>query len=463
MKSFCKFLLILIVLSLPKLVFAQSLSEIVNSANQQSESQSAFNAKFGYTQIDDVKYIGFRIQPEISIWKIGFGLDIPLLYDFENNRIRTEEFHGGVSYLRLINYVRYGRKKQDPIFVKVGVLNGAYLGFGILLNNYSNSISYEKRTVGLSFDLLFNEKYGIEGLYSDLNAKSLNLLALRPYYKPFGHLKIPIIRTLETGVSIVTDHDQTGLNSGNEQSNLLQSGMTGLAADVGMFLINTRFIDWSIYAQYGRLLSNKELKENSGTFSGLSQTIIDNYGDGSGISVGTAARMRFIFNIFEVSARLERIWYQDNFIPQFFDVNYQINKDAKIAMIPLASSSQGIYGALQADLLTKIKVGGGLLIPDQIDEAHPASLFLSLDAPDLIPNTWIKGYYQRGNITDLKDVLKLDENAQADVIVAYKIFKVIVAGVDYRWTFVPTSDAGLQIDHQVMPYVGVHVPLDFSN
>ncbi len=83
------------------------------------------------------------------------------------------------------------------------------IGFGSLVNNYTNTTSYEKRKVGLHYDFNVKGLVGFEGLYSDVNPSSLNLLAVRPYVRPLIWTSIPIVRTFEIGTTVIKDKDQT--------------------------------------------------------------------------------------------------------------------------------------------------------------------------------------------------------------------------------------------------------------
>ncbi|MBT3208346.1 MAG: hypothetical protein HN704_02630 [Bacteroidetes bacterium] len=438
--------------------FAQSPAGIANCSSAGFDSQSYIDANFGLSKIGDQTYFGFRFQPELAIGKVGFGLDVPLMFNIEDGSIRTEEFKGGTGALRLIRYVRYGRKKQDPIHVKVGDLTGSYIGFGILVNNYSNSISYEKRKTGISYDILIKDRFGIEGLYSDFDASSLNLLAVRPYFKPFGHTSIPIVKTIEIGATYVTDHDQTASGYDYPTNRFLEDGFDAYSADIGLFFLNTSFIDLTGYCQYGLLTKNK-LLENE--LAKIYSPLFQKYDKGDGISVGLASRMNIIGNVFVLNARIERLWYSDCFIPQFFDAVYEINKDAKLYSLASSEKLQGIYGSLFATLIDKIHVGGSILLPDNVSETSPALLQLSAEAPNLIPKFMLSAHYLKGNIADLSDALVIDENSIATVRVAYKILPFLLAGVDYKWTFLTTEDGSFEADHTIMPYVGLHFPLNF--
>lgn len=447
---------------------SQSVAEIVNSASAIFDNPTGLNLNLGMINIDGEYHVGIRFQPELSIGKFGMGLNVPVLYNIEKQEIRTEEFKDGVAWLRMIDYLRWGKKKKDPFYIRVGRLNGAYLGFGILMNNYSNSISFEKRAIGAEFDYQYKKIVGVEGLYSNFDPASFNLLAVRPYIRPFGNSKIPIIKTLEVGVGVVSDYDQTksffvGENNDTLSTNsYLADGMTGVSADIGVFLMNTDILSITTYAQYGRLFKNELALQNQTRALDI-DSLLNSYGDGQGVSVGIAARVSLLFKAIQLNARVERLWYTNYFMPQFFDYQYEVNKNEKIAALATAEGTQGIYGALVFNMIDKIFVGGGVMLPDEVDETHPAAVFANLDIPDLFPKFYLSGRYYRPNILKLEDALKLDEYSQANAIIAYKIMKYLLVGIDYKWTFVPTADKGLQVNHQIMPYFGFNYPLNFNN
>jgi len=291
---------------------------------------------------------------------------------------------------------------------------------------------------------------------------------VRPYIRPFGNSKIPIIKTLEVGVGVVSDYDQTksffvGENNDTLSTNsYLADGMTGVSADIGVFLMNTDILSITTYAQYGRLFKNELALQNQTRALDI-DSLLNSYGDGQGVSVGIAARVSLLFKAIQLNARVERLWYTNYFMPQFFDYQYEVNKNEKIAALATAEGTQGIYGALVFNMIDKIFVGGGVMLPDEVDETHPAAVFANLDIPDLFPKFYLSGRYYRPNILKLEDALKLDEYSQANAIIAYKIMKYLLVGIDYKWTFVPTADKGLQVNHQIMPYFGFNYPLNFNN
>ncbi|WP_109831001.1 hypothetical protein [Reichenbachiella versicolor] len=428
-------------------------------------SSGSINGGVTYSTIDGKAYVGMNIAPEFSIGKVGVGLDVPILYGLDDNKVRTEMFTDGVGVLRVIRYVRYGQQKIDPVYVKVGELTGLSIGYGGLVNNYSNSTSYEKRKIGLHYDVNYKGWGGIEGMYSDFDASSMNLLAIRPYVKPLRWLPTPIIRTLEVGATYIQDRDQTtlpGSSSDDPQKYVLtKDGVGALGFDAGMTLFRIPFMQVDLFANYSMLnLETQALEET------LSLVSVDDssfpspneFKKGTGASVGMNFRFHFIADLLSTDVRIERLTYSDFYMPQFFDASYELNKDNKILTSTLAEKQQGIYGSLTGHILKIVSLGGSLMLPDDISESSPATVTLHADVDRLANKFSIHANYFKGGLTDLNDAFKLDDNSLAKVRFAYHMNKFMVMGVDYFWTFTPTDD-GYKATRYVSPFFGVSIPL----
>jgi hypothetical protein len=443
--------------------------------SQSTDQSNTLGAYFGYTNIGGQDFIGFRLQPDLHFGKLGIGLDIPLQFNASTWEFRTDEYKDGVAWLRIIRSLSWGFKKQDPFYIKVGDLTGAYLGYGMLINNYSNSISMDKRKMGAELDYCYKNFIGIEVLYSDFNMKSFNMMGIRPYIKPLAFTGIPIIKTFDIGVQWVTDHDNTGnMILGDDGSNhnhyLGAKGMNGYALDMGVTLLNTHVARLVAFSSVAMLDKSK----NTNLSGKLQDTIISdptsryanaalNYKSGYGVSAGLDFNAKILGNVFRWNTRLERLWYSDYFIPHFFDVTYEMNKDARILSLIGAEKKKGIYGDMNISVLDMVKVGGGVMLPDHVDETNPAMLRLTLDASKLSDLIILKGEYVKGGLTTFNDALKLDERSLLYVRTAYKVAGPLYVGVDYNWTWAANADGKFEPISYWAPYVGFKLDLDFLN
>src|SRR5258708_16734955 len=175
---------------------------------------------------------------------IGFGLDVPVQFNVDTKKFRNEEFKGGIETVRFIRYFTLGRKKETPIYLRTGDLTGVSLGYGTLVNNYSNSPSFEARKWGVNFDFNIKGIVGVEGIYSDI--KGFNMTAFRPYIRPLRPTSLPIIKTLEIGASFVSD---SGKNADSTAFFLKQNVIKANPFDLGITFFNTAFATLYLYGQ----------------------------------------------------------------------------------------------------------------------------------------------------------------------------------------------------------------------
>lgn len=448
------FLLSLFSAGLALATLAQS-SDIPNIDPQAmlADSINSIKASFGITQIGGETYAGLRLQPEFRVWKIGFGLDVPIQFNINTKELRTDEFKGGAEMLRLVRYFSLGKKKEDAIYVRMGDLYGVSLGYGTLINNYSNSPSFERRKFGINADVNFKGIVGIEGLYSD--TKGANLLGLRPYVRPLRTTKIPIVKSFEIGYSYVTDK---GGNADSTGVYLQDDGMKAMAFDAGITFLNTSFIKLIGYGQYSQL--SRITSDTLDRFLAAPPTDLT-YGKGSGSSVGLSGKMN-LASAFVLDARIERLWYKDYYLPQFFDAIYEINKDSKIASLATAKGKQGIYGSLAIILFNKFRVNGSLLLPDELSVETPGLVQVGLEATKLADKITISGNYIRGGLTTLSDAFKLDNGSLANVTLNYQLAKFFYVGADYRWTFARLESGEVKATNYFRPYFGLSFPFGGS-
>jgi len=427
-------------------------------------SSSSINGGFTYTVIDGKAYVGLVLAPEFSIGKVGVGLDVPILYGLDDKSIRTEMFKDGVGALRLIRYVRYGAQKVDPVYIKVGALGGTMIGFGGLVNNYTNSVSYEKRKIGLHYDFNIKGLVGIEGMYSDFDFSSFNLFAIRPYVRPLSMMPIPIISSLEIGATFIKDKDQTALFGSSLNGNsstyvFTKEGIGAFGIDAGLTLLRVPFIQIDLFAGYSKLnVATDALLDSLDKINQVTpfSQLDDGFKNGDGYSAGLNFRLNFIADIFKTDIRIERLSYSEHYLPQFFDATYEINKDAKILTLAYADKMKGIYASLTGHVLQKMTLGGSILLPDQISSTSPAVVSLYAQVHKLANKFSLDARYIKGGLTDLGDAFSLDERSLAKVRFTYHLNKFLVTGVDYFWSFTPT-ESGYKATKFVSPFVGFSI------
>jgi len=184
-----------------------------------------------------------------------------------------------------------------------------------------------------------------------------------------------------------------------------------------------------------------------------------NYGKGSGFSFGIRARLNFMGNVVRADARLERLWYTDYFMPQFFDAGYTINKDAKLISLAGIEKKAGIYGSASISVLDMLMFSASLLIPDGTNEMNPGSVQLVLHSKEIGPFI-ISGQYYKGGLSgfSMKEIFNFDERSIASTRIAYKVNKYLMTGFDYKWSWARNADDVFETSNYISPYVGFRMP-----
>jgi len=169
------------------------------------QAQNPFSLKgvFGIATIDDKVWGQFALRPTIDIWKIKFGLDIVMYID-QNGKIHQDEWDFSNctaiknTILDKVYFVQYGTR-YEPLYIRAGALNQTTLGYGILVNRYSNTFNYPQfRKIGLD---------------AKIQTKSISMQAFVNNFKENcsvigGRVSSVIPTGLHLGISAVTDQNQ---------------------------------------------------------------------------------------------------------------------------------------------------------------------------------------------------------------------------------------------------------------
>lgn len=178
-------------------------------------SDKPFNMGLGVgsATIDGVIYNQLALRPEFKLGKLGVGFDLVLYVDNEGN-IRKDEWDETSDFVDKFLYIRWG-EKSDPVWFKVGSLEGVTLGYGGLLSGYSNMMEFPSvRRVGLNTGANFGS-FGTELFLANVKdfGRGGTLLGLRGTYTVSEDLPIML------GVNYITDMNQfSGLKDADEDS-----------------------------------------------------------------------------------------------------------------------------------------------------------------------------------------------------------------------------------------------------
>lgn len=358
----------------------------------------------GSVTIDGKIYNQIALRPEFRLGKLGVRLDIAFYMD-EDGNIRENEWDEFSDYLDKIYYVRWGQQ-GDPFFAKVGALDDVSMGYGILLNGYSNTTEYPQvRKVGVHTGMQ-GDKMGWEAFMA--NVKEITgpgLMAGRFTYKPISSLPLvlgttvvadvypykglpdadeddvadaldlypdaddnKVLDTLKTNFSL-TQRDflrNSGFNIPNET--IVQNGITRLSdydrllhgaisVDAGIPILNKKFLSLLVYGQAATFIpvEDSALVFSNGTYT--REAFTPGFGFAiPGVKIGLFkianltveyryAGKNFMFNYFDKAYDYERVQIRDNEIY------------TKQQMALMQEQMQGVYGAFNVNILNYIILG----------------------------------------------------------------------------------------------------------
>jgi len=163
---------------------------------------------FGTVTMDGKIWNQLAFRPEIPFGKFGLVLDIVFYFD-ENGNLHKDEwdFSSGKSIkntlIDKIYYLRYGHP-GDQIYGKIGALDKVQLGYGILVDGYSNSIEYPQvRKTGLEFEYS-KGLYTFQGFVNDFK-ENIGLTGIR--------METTSLLSFPVGFAAVIDRNQyLGMN-----------------------------------------------------------------------------------------------------------------------------------------------------------------------------------------------------------------------------------------------------------
>jgi len=424
------------------------------------KATSALGGGVGMTFIDGVPFLNLAITPDLSFGPVGIGLDLILRVNTEDWSVRTSDWNDVKDIAKVIRYFRFGEKenkvafgdKEDPfvsIYAKIGMLDSSSIGHGILMYNFSNSASIDDRSMGVEFDLDFNQ-VGLEVFTSDFTEAPV--VGTRLYVRPLKFSPtlgaIPIIGGLEFGASYVSDlsEDSKVLTStydltANDGTNTITKGnaLSAYALDIGLPVLRLGIFDADIYYDYGKYVD---------------------YGSGS--VAGFQTKLTLPGGILKISTKAERRWLNDKFAPSYFNALYLVSRYQKAssatsparvlrASLDAKRASSGTYGEILFQILDKIQIVGGF----QKDDRDPDGI-LHLETklpPELLKIIDFSMSYDRVGIRTANDLFKLDENSLLSALIGYKPYSFLTIGVRYFWTFAPTADGGFETQQRIEPTI----------
>jgi len=402
--------------------------------------QSQVAGGLGVSWINGEAYYMIGVMPDLQFGPLGVGLDLTLRFDSKTGEIRKVDWSDG-AYRKIIRYISWGQK-HDPVYAQVGQLSMATLGHGFIMYDYNNSSSFDDRRVGAELDVDFT-KFGFETMYGDFQTPGV--MGGRAYVRPlkFTPLGIlPVVGGLELGATYVTDQNKNSNVIGESAIPpfILIPETKGLMSeygwDAGLPVLHIPFVDVDLYYDYAQILR---------------------YGHGNSLGIqGTFHSL----GIVTASAKIEHDWIGDEFIPEYFDQFYELdrynpgnplNSISKTEQLDSVKVSSGWFGQITIAVLGKFQIIGNYRGIDH--DPQGGLLHLETQFPNVIPVLTFSAGYDRHTNNTLKDAFIIgDSRSLLYAFVGYKPYPFMTVGLNYYYTFVPENGT-YQIQRRIEPRV----------
>ena len=154
-----------------KVILILIVTQLILSEEQNSSPDIVGTGSFGAATINGKIYNQISFRPEIRYKKLGVGLDINFYIDengdiYEGNWLLDDSNSIFQTVMDKIYYVRWGNK-YDNFYFRVGALESVTLGYGSLVDRYSNAIEYPQ-IKKLGMDLIYGtDKFKFEFVHSN--------------------------------------------------------------------------------------------------------------------------------------------------------------------------------------------------------------------------------------------------------------------------------------------------------
>ena len=440
-----------------KLVFLLALLIAVFPAFAQESSGSGFNfaAGLGTDLLPNPSnpstlesWSKLALQPEFSIGKFSIGLDLQLRFQlgtgssaftlYEPDWIPQNGQTIFDVYLPKILYIRYGTQWRDPFYVKMGSVSDFSLGNGLIVDNYSNTRFLPKQRIfGVQMGIdgsLFGFPYvGVEALTG--NVTKLDVIGGRVYLKPLAFMSKNLLGKLQIGAIGVYDKDPylyvdnatNGTTYGISPSPASEP-IYVVGADVTLPVLNNDVVSLTTFAEGAR-----EMNDAMGAIAGVRGSVL-----------------KFI------SYRAQLRYFQDGFIPSYFDANYDLYRADRFEYIESTSAGTAFnpswLASLGFDLFkSTLSFKATLDAPFNWLPASPSANSADYPhvigsfnlAPGLIPNVSLAARYEKFFLGKqsgdaLKDLIDM-QDAAIGATVSYKAGAALVS-MDYTYSWNPTKD-----------------------
>lgn len=168
----------------------------------------------GMATVNGEQWTRIALGIDVPIWKFGVFLDLELFLDADN-QLSDKGWDFGDNWpdalARKIRYIRFGHE-NDPLYVKFGGLSNVTLGYGIIMDRFTNMLNYpDQKLLGLQFYLNDITPLGLtlQSVISDFaEAEDQGGIgALRLAVSPLKTTSISLFKNIQVGATYALDRN----------------------------------------------------------------------------------------------------------------------------------------------------------------------------------------------------------------------------------------------------------------
>ncbi len=232
----------------------------------------------GSVTVEGKQWTRIAVSPDIPIWKFGICLDLEMFIDpdgrFSDKGWKFDNDNTLASIFRKIRYVRFGYE-NEPVFIKFGGLSSVSLGYGFVVDRFTNMLHYpDEKLLGLQFYLNNISPLGItlQTMVADFNdfKNDGGVVAGRLAVCPLKITGIPLLADLSIGATYgvdlneyaparTWDYSLTGPASDRDMDGIVDSGFVRqLFRDAGSQLSRPGRDSLIAKGEYDTVIENKD-------------------------------------------------------------------------------------------------------------------------------------------------------------------------------------------------------------
>ena len=169
----------------------------------------------GTATVDNEQWTRLALGVDVPLWKFGIFFDVEFFID-NDGQFSDKGWNFNDDWLdaltRKIRYIRFGQE-GEPLFIKFGGLSSVTMGYGFLVDRFTNMLHYpDQKLLGLQFDLNDISPVGItlQTLVADFKDFDSDggILGTRLGLRPLKMTGIPVVKGISISGSYVTDINQ---------------------------------------------------------------------------------------------------------------------------------------------------------------------------------------------------------------------------------------------------------------